>query len=396
MTPAHDGSDATSAMHAQPGYDLDAWRTRIPLLRTFIPMNNCSQAPQTDLTRAAADRYLDSWNTTGMDWDAWMEEVQLARAQFARLINASPDDVAVCSSVSEAASAVASALDFSGARPKVVVTEAEFPTVGHVWLAQQKRGARVAWVPVRDGAVDADAYDRTLDDQTAILSACHGYYLNGALQDPTALAQRAHAVGATLFLDAYQTLGAVPVDVKASGVDFLASGCLKYLMGLPGIAFLYVRRELIDSLQPTITGWFGRANPFSFDAKALDWSATASRFDTGTPPIINACVARAGMEIISSIGAGRIHAWQQVLSRRLTDGGRSRGLVLHGTADATRKTASTAFVVADSHAVEGAMRARGVIASARGPVIRLAPHFYNTLADVDAALDTLAAVLART
>ena len=396
MTPAQGGSDATVAVQAQPGYDLDAWRARIPLLRTFIPMNNCSQAPQTDLTRAAADRYLDSWNTTGMNWDAWMEEVQLARAQFARLINASPDEVAVCSSVSEAASAVASALDFSGARPKVVVTEAEFPTVGHVWLAQQKRGARVAWVPVRDGAVDVAEYDRALDDETAILSACHGYYLNGALQDPVDLARRAHAVGALLFLDAYQTLGAVPVDVKASGVDFLASGCLKYLMGLPGIAFLYVRRDLIDTLQPTITGWFGRANPFGFDAKSLDWSATARRFDTGTPPIINACVARAGMEIIASIGADRIHDWQQVLSRRLTDGGRARGLSLHGTPDATRKTASTAFVVPDSHAVEGAMRTRGVIASARGPVIRLAPHFYNSVADVDEALDALAAVLALT
>ena len=396
MSSAEQGSGRGPVTRAQPGYDLDAWRARIPLLRTFIPMNNCSQAPQTDLTRAAADRYLDSWNATGMDWDAWMEEVQLARQQFARLINASADEVAVCSSVSEAASAIASAIDFSGRRPKVVVTEAEFPTIGHVWLAQQKRGARISWVPIRDGRIDPTEFDRALDNQTAILSASHGYYLNGALQEPADLARRAHAHGSLLFLDAYQTLGAVPVDVKASGVDFLASGCLKYLMGLSGIAFLYVRRELIQSLTPAITGWFGRVNPFGFDAKTLDWSQTASRFDTGTPPIINACVARAGMQIITAVGAEKIRAWHEVLAQRLIDGGRARGFTLHGSPDTGRKTANTAFVVADSHAVELAMRARGVIASARGPVIRLAPHFYSSLADVDAALDALAAVSERT
>ena len=111
--------------------------------RRCIPMNNCSQAPQTDVTRAAAERYLESWNAIGMDWDAWMAEVQLAKAEFARLINASPDEIAVFSSVSEATSAVASAIDFSGGRSTVVVTEAEFPTIGHVWLAQEPRGARV-------------------------------------------------------------------------------------------------------------------------------------------------------------------------------------------------------------------------------------------------------------
>jgi selenocysteine lyase/cysteine desulfurase len=167
-------------------------------------------------------------------------------------------------------------------------------------------------------------------------------------------------------------------------------------MGVPGIAFLYVRRELIETLQPTLTGWFGRANPYAFDAKTLDWSATASRFDTGTPPIMNAYIARAGMEIVVDVGVDRIRDWHQVLARRLIDGGTTRGFIIHGTLDVTRKTANTAFVVADAHEVEAAMRAQGVLASARGPVIRLAPHFYNTLDDVDAALDVLAGVLGAT
>ncbi len=377
---------------SEPSYDLAAWRRRIPLLNSTIPMNNCSQAPQTDGTRAAAERYLESWNTNGMDWEEWMAEVHLAKQAFATLIGASVAEIAMFSSVSEAASAVASALDFTAARRCVVVTEAEFPTVGHVWLAQQRRGAELAWVPVRDGAVGLSDYDARVDDHTLLVSACHGYYLNGFTQDLARLAALAHARGALLFVDAYQTLGAVPVDVHALDVDFLASGNLKFLMGVPGVAFLYVRRELIESLHPTVTGWFGRADPFSFRVKELDWSATAARFDTGTPPVISAYIARAGMEIINAIGVDRIRAWHEVLGQRLIEGGRSRGLSLFGPDDVGTKTAVTAFLVNDSHAVETAMRARGVLPSARGPVIRLAPHFYSTLEDVDAALDVLASV----
>lgn len=376
-----------------PAYDLAAWRAHVPILSSAIPMNNCSQAPQTDQTRAAAERYLDSWQSRGMDWDGWMDEVRLAKASFARLINASVDEIAVFSSVSEVTSAIATALDFAGPRPRVVVTEAEFPTVGHVWLAQKRRGADVAWVPVRDGAIAPESYDGVVDERTAVVSACHGYYLNGALQDLTGLARHAHTQGALLYVDAYQSLGTFPVDVRATGVDFLAAGNLKFLMGIPGIAFLYVRREHIGALEPLTTGWFGRANPFAFDVARLDWASTASRFDSGTPPIINAYVARAGMDLINEIGVGAIRAWHEVLGRRLIDGGRARGLVVHGATDMSRKTATTAFVVDDAHRVELDLRRRGVIASARGPVIRLAPHFYTSLDDVDTALDALADVL---
>ena len=374
-----------------PAYDLDAWRREIPLLGTAIPMNNCSQAPQTRATRAAAERYLDGWNTSGMDWDSWMQEVALAKQAFATLVNASVDEIALFSSVSEATSAVASALDFTGERRTVLVSGAEFPTVGHVWLAQASRGAHVAWVPVVDGAIESAEYERRIDSSTAIVSASHGYYLNGALQDLGRIARAAHAHGALLFADGYQSLGAAPVDVKALDLDFLASGNLKYLMGVPGIAFLYVRRDLVERLTPTMTGWFGRVNPFSFDAQTLDWSPTASRFDAGTPPILNAYIARAGMEMINAVGPARIRAWHEVLAQRLIDGARERGLTLHGTTDVHRKTANTAFLVDDAHAVEQAMRSRGVIASARGPVIRLAPHFYTSLDDVDQALNALAA-----
>ena len=377
--------------HAGPAYDIEAWRRRIPLIASCTPMNNCSQAPQTDATRAAAERYLESWNGSGMDWDAWMAEVALAKAEFAKLVGATPDDIAVFSSVSEAASAVASALLLKDRR-NIVVSDAEFPTVSHVWLAQERRGAHVSWAPVCDDG-DAAAYDSIVDDRTALVSACHAYYMNGLIQDTARIAAMARDAGALSFVDAYQSLGTIPINVQELGVDFLVSGNLKFLMGIPGIAFMYVRPEIVDTLHPMITGWFGRANPFAFDARSLDWSPTARRLDTGTPPVINAYIARAGMEIINTLGAANIRAWLVQLGQRLIDGGQVRGLTLRGSSDMQRKTATTAFVVGDSHAVEHAMRERGVIASARGDVIRLAPHFYSTTDDVDRALDALAEVV---
>ncbi len=380
---------------AKPRYDLEAWRARVPLLETTIPLASCSQAPQTDLTRAAAERFLDSWNRTGMDWDAWMAEVDAAKAAFARLIGADADEIALTTSVSVATASLASALDLSE-RDTIVISGAEFPTVAHVWQAQLARGARVAWAPVRGDVVELDAYEAAIHDRTRVVSACHAYYQNGFKQDVGTIAELAHAHGALIYVDAYQTLGTEPIDVKELGVDVLASGNLKFLMGVAGVAFLYVRRELIERLHPTVTGWFGREDPFAFRADRLDWAATARRLETGTPPVPSVYIARAGMEMLESIGLDAIGEWNRVLSGRLAEGGVARGLRLHGPADPDLRAPTTAFVVpGDSHEVEAAMRRRGVLPSARGPVLRLAPHFFNTLDDVDTALDTLADVLAE-
>ena len=380
---------------AVPPFDIAALRAKIPILERAIPLNNCSQAPLTSVTRDAAARYMESWNSRGMDWDEWMGEVELARRAFAAMINAEPDEVAVVSSVSAATSAIATAIDFGSGRDVVVASGAEFPAVGHVWKAQERRGARVRWVALRDGHVPLEMYEGAIDERTAIVSAAHAYYQNGAVQDVAAIARLARSHGALSYVDAYQSLGVLPVDVRAMDLDLLASGTLKYLMGTPGIAFLYVRRALVARLEPLTTGWFGRVNPFAFDATRLDWSASASRFDGGTPPIFSAYVSRAAMEWLHGIGSGAIAEWTQHLSTRLVEGALARGLALHGPGLAVPKTPSTAILCEDAHAVESALRTRGIIASARGPVIRLAPHFYNTVAEIDHALDALVEVLAE-
>lgn len=379
---------------ASPAFDLPALRAQVPILEHAVPLNHCSQAPLTAVTRAAAERYLESWDTRGMAWDVWMEEVEAARRAFAAFINATPDEVAVVSSVSHATSALATALRFDQGRDVVVASGAEFPTVGHVWLAQEARGARVRWVPLQEGAVPLASYDAAIDERTAVVSAAHAYFQNGAIQDVGAIATLARSRGALSYVDAYQSLGAVPIDVKALGLDALASGTLKFLMGTPGIAFLYVRRDLVEELEPLVTGWFGRVDPYAFDAARLDWAPAASRFDCGTPPLFSAYVSRAAMAWLQEIGPRAIHDWTQHLSRRIVAGATSRGLAVHGPGRSAPKTPTTAICCADAPAVELAMRERGFIVSARGPAVRLAPHFYNTEDEIDRALDALAAATA--
>ena len=377
-----------------PTYALADVRSRISLLRTHIPMNNCSQAPQCDATLTAAEAYLASWKEAGMDWDAWIGETERARAEFAEFVGGRPEDVAVATSVSQATASVATGLDFRGARPRVVASGGEFPTVGHVWLAQERLGAEVVWVPVREGAIELEDYESLIDERTAVVSACLGYYQTGFKQDIPAIAEIVHAHGALLFVDAYQTLGSEPFDAPASGADFVASGNLKFLMGIPGIAFLWVRPGVAERLEPTITGWFGRADPFAFAADRLDWGPGAHRLDVGTPPILEAYVARAGMAWLREIGLDAIGAWTAHLGRRCVERSLEAGLTVLGPTDPARRAVTTAIACPDSHAVEATLRAQRIIASARGPAIRLAPHFYSTEDDVDRSVDALAAAMA--
>lgn len=385
-------------MTSKPAYDLSAWRRRIPLLNSATPLNNCSHAPQFDSVRAAADAYLESWNRDGMDWDAWIAEVEAARATFARLIGADAGDVAVVSSVSHAAAAVATALDFGSGRSVVVASPAEFPTVGHVWLAQRQRGAQVRWVERPEPGQSATVADfaGALDSDVRIVSVAHGDYQTGSRQDVAAIAAAARAAGALTFVDAYQTLGTRPIDVGEWDVDFLASGNLKYLLGAPGIAFLYVRPEVAETLQPAVTGWFGQANPYAFDPRTLDPAPGARRFDSGTPAIVNAAIARAGMEIIGEVGLGEIRDWIHTLVARIMEKAAEHRLEVLGPREAAARTPATAFACArNSHQVEAAMREEGFLVSARGPAVRLAPHFYNTLDEVEAGVDLLRAVMSR-
>ena len=374
----------------------ETYRPHFPILRSKIHIANCTQAPLSLDVIEAIDRYKHSLMQDGIDWDRWIIEVDLARAAFAELIGADERDVAVLSSVSDAISSIASCLPIRG-RQRIVTTVDEFPTVGQVWLASAQHGrADVAFIRSTDGFYTREVIEPYLRQDTAILSIHFVSYYHSVLQDIRELAHVAHQHGALLLIDAYQGLGTIPLNVHETAADIVVSGTLKYLLGIPGIAFMYVQPGLSDSLRPAMTGWLGSRDPFQFDTTVLEYMDGARRFDMGTPPVISAYAARAGMRLIQEVGVSRIRQHTQRLSQRVLHGAAKRGLQVVSPPDVARKGAATAIRVgAHSHEIEEEMSKRDIIVSSRADAIRIAPHFFTTLEDVDTALDELQSVCAR-
>ena len=372
-------------------HPFSSYRKLFPILDNAVQLSSCSQSALSLPVRQAIDEYLEVWVRRGADWGYWMDQVALARAEFARMIHANAEDIAVLGSVSDAASAIASALRFDDGRPEVVTSTLDFPSICHVWLAQQPRGAQVRLVQAEAGRTDTtQRIAAAIDDRTALASVSQACFYDGQIVDIAATGRAARAQGAIQFVDAYQSAGSIAIDVRAQEVDILAAGAQKYLLGIPGIAFLYVRPALARQLVPTVTGWFGRVNPFAFDPAQLDFADSATRFNTGTPPMMCASVARASMALLNEIGVPAIEAYLQQLSAVAIEEAARLDLEVASPLDPAAKGANTAIRIADAAAVEARMLQSGYVVSARNDVIRIAPHFYNTADDVVGALRELA------
>jgi len=372
-------------------FPFEAQRSQFPILAHKAQLSSCSQSALSIPVTDAIARYMASWSEKGMDWGGWAVVLDQAKAEFARLINADAADIAVMSCVSDLASSVGNCLQFDGERNRIVLGEIDFPSLGHVWLAQQARGAQVQFAqPDAGGEIALEDYAHLINDRTRLVSVSHVSYSNGFRQDIAAIGALAHAQEALFFVDAYQSVGAMAIDVVRDGIDILVCGGQKYLLGCPGIAFMYVRHDLAQQLRPANTGWFGRVNPFAFDIRLLDYADGARRFDTGTPPYINAAAAGAGMALLNRVGIDRVEAHIENLSRVAIDTATSLGLPIASPRDPKRKGSNTAIRVNDSAGVERKMAQAGYVVSARGPLIRVAPHFYNTEEEVAGAMRALA------
>ena len=369
-------------------------RALFPILQHKAQLSSCSQSALSQPVADAVHEYMASWQELGMHWSGWAVALDDAKAEFARLIHAPSQDIAVMSCVSDLASSFGNSLDFSGERNGIVLGEVDFPSLGHVWLAQQQRGAQVEFVGAdAQSRIDLSSYEAAITGRTQLVMASQVSYSNGQLQDIAAIAKLAHARGALLLVDAYQSAGAMQIDVVRDDIDVLVCGAQKYLLGCPGIAFMYVRRDIAQRLRPPNTGWFGRVNPFAFDIHQLDYADGARRFETGTPPYITAMAARAALRLLNSLDMADIEHHIEHLSEVALQAAREHGLSVASPLDPKKKGSTTAIYVNDSAAVEKRMAAHGFIVSARGPVIRFAPHFYNTADEVARAMAKLSRCL---
>ena len=361
-------------------------RARFRIFQSKIYLNTCSQGALSDAVERGFDDFIRSWHEQGSPWETWVERYEEARTTFASFISASPDEVAIVTSVSAGINGIASALQFRE-RNKVVMGEFEFPTMGQVWLGQRARGADVEFAQAQGHSIPAAAYEKLIDSKTLIVPLTHVCFKNGFRTHVSAITQRAHDAGALVMLDDYQDCGTRPVDVKAMNLDFYLSGTLKYLLGPPGIAFLYIRKELISSLSPTVTGWFGQANPFAYNPQHFELSSTARRFESGSPSVPNVYGAVPGFRMLQEIGLDQVASHVEKLAQALLNRTRELGVLAKTPAESAGPL--VVLRCCDSARLLQALAQNGILASSRFDGLRISFHVYNTLDDVDTVAEAL-------
>jgi selenocysteine lyase/cysteine desulfurase len=367
-----------------------AVRSRFPIFEHTTYANSCSQGALSLDVRQAYEEYLAGWDEHGAEWEHWVERAESARATFARVVGAETEEVAVTTSVSQAVSGLVSALPLKQGRDRIVISEFEFPTVGQIAHAQELRGAEIVHVrPDPDGRIPLERFAEAIDERTALVCCTAISYRTGYRLDVAGVAELAHERGALCLADSYQAAGAVPLDVRALGIDFLTAGTVKYLLASAGLAFMFVRRDLHARLLPTQTGWFADEDIFQMDISDYSPSASARRFDAGTPPVPNIYAGIAGMALIESVGVAAVEMHVRTLVARLL-----AGLVELGARIATplgdgEYGPLVCVVSTDPAALVEALAAERIVTSSRDANLRISLHLYNVEEDVDAILRVL-------
>jgi selenocysteine lyase/cysteine desulfurase len=373
--------------------DFAALRREFPLLQHMTYLNSGSYCALAKGVKAAFDSYLEDRLQVGANWDVWVTKNDAVRAAMARVLGATSDEIAVTASASAGLNALATALQFTGDRNKVVTSDFEFPTNAQIWHAQEPRGARVVHVPRdADGYIPPEAFAKHIDEQTRLVAITHVCFRNGARLDIPGIVRLAREKGALVLLDCYQSVGSVDIDVKKLDVDFAVGGMLKYLLGTAGIGFLYVRDSLIRALHPTHSGWFSQENIFAMDITANRPASNARRFEAGTPPVVNCYASEAGLKIILDVGTPAIERRIRALTRRCMEQLREIGWASVTPATDERRGAMICVPSRASGQLSQELMRRNIYTSNRDANLRICLHFYNNDEDVDVLVTALRAL----
>ena len=370
--------------------DLLRYRSEFPILdrTTYLISNSLGAMP-----RGVADAmqgYAATWATRGVR--AWEEQWWKLAAEvgdaIGTLMNAPRGSVATHPNVTTCQAVVASCFDFAGRRNKVVYTDMNFPSVMYFWEAQRRRGARVDMVKTDDGiSVPTERLLDAIDEETLLVPISHVLFRSAYINDAAAIIERAHAVGAHVLLDTFQSLGTVPVDVQRLNVDFACGGVLKWLCGGPGTAYLYVRPDLGRVLEPSFTGWFAHDNPFGFEVGATRYTSSAYRFMNGTTPIPALEAARPGLKIVAAAGVGRIRIKSQRQTARLIALADRHGWTVNTPRDPDKRGGTVSVDMPHAERVCRELLRRDILVDWRPNAgVRMSPHFYTRDEELDAAI----------
>lgn len=382
---------ATRAIDEQ---EAARYRSEFPIFDHTVYLNSCSLGPMSRAAIAALEEYRDDWSNYGAPawWKKWLGKVDDARSRFATLIGASPHEVTVSHSISSALASLASTFDYRH-RSAVVCADLDFPTIPYQWLAKARDGVQVRYARSDDRiSTTVEAYERVMGDDVATIATSHAFYSTGFIQPIRQLADLAHAQGAKIIVDGYHSVGVLPVDVKALDVDFYVGGVLKWLLGGPGLTFIYVREELIELLQPTISGWFASADQFAFDAQNLLLAPSANRLELGTPSIPTAYAGVAGMDMILDAQPDRIYPRLQALTERVASRARRDGYEIVSPQNPDERGGIVMLRLKEPQETVNRLADQNFTVDYRPGLLRVSPHFFNTEDDVDRLMDAIAEV----
>ncbi|MBK7827803.1 aminotransferase class V-fold PLP-dependent enzyme [Nannocystis sp.] len=378
--------------------DLARYREDYPILADTTYMNSNSMGAMPRQAVAALAQYAADWAREGVEvWPHWFDVLQATADSAARFLGAPAGQTILNQNVAYFQAAVASALDFSGPRNKVVVEALQFPNVLYVWDRYRELGADLHLVPSDDGmTIPLERMLAAIDERTAIVPISHGIYVSGALQDVKAICARAHEVGALVMVDVYQTVGVMPIDVHEWDADLVVGGSHKWLCGGPGTAFMWMKPALRERMRPRLTGWMGHADPFNFEAPPIRYASDHRHFLAGTPSMPAYYVARAAYENLHAIGLDRIRAHNLALAHIIIERAQARGLTVHSPLADDQRTGFVAVDFPSSEAASKQLIAERFKLDWRPNCgLRLGPHFYNTEAEVQRLMDRVAVLAGR-
>lgn len=376
--------------------DLLKWRSEFPILdrTTYLISNSLGAMPRGVHEDLRA--YADAWAERGVRaWEEnWWQLPAGVAGQIAPLIGAAPGQVSLHQNVTITQAVIASCFDFSGRRNKIVLSELEFPSIQYFYHEQRRNGARVDLVPNADPVrLDLDRFLTAIDDTTLLVPISLVLFRSAFLVDAKAIIDRARRVGAHVVLDLFQATGTVPVDVEDLGVDFAVGGVLKWLCGGPGVAYLYVRKDL-QTVRPGLTGWMAHQRPFAFETGAIDPCADSYRFLNGTPHIPALCACQSGLEILNAVGAAAIREKSLRLTNRLIDGAKRRGWRVNTPENPSERGGTVSVDCPHAAAVCRELLTHDILVDYRPKAgIRLSPHFYNREDECDFALAQMEQIL---
>lgn len=379
--------------------ELLRYRREFPILETtnYLISNSLGAMPRG--VESSLQHYAETWNRRGVR--AWEEEWWMLAAQvgdeIGALFNAPKGTVACLQNVTTCQATVASCLEFSGRRNKVVYTDLNFPSVMYFWEAQRARGARVVMVPNDDTVhVNTQRLLDAIDEDTLIVPISHVIFRSAFIQDVAAIVEKAHRVGAYVLLDSFQATGTLPFDVQQLGVDFCTGGVLKWLCGGPGTGYLYVRPDLIAKLQPTFTGWIGHENPFAFEIGPTRYTSGIYRFTQGTPNIPALHVARPGLQIVAEVGVEKIREKSKRQVALLVELADQHGWRVNTPRDPERRGGTVSIDMPNPQQVCAELLKRDILVDYRPKCgVRFSPHFYNSDEEIRQAIATVDEILSE-